>query len=288
MRRHRPGRWGPHTVGLMAANRILAKCDCPDASNSCGTCARPNGADRAEFPPLGGRRACFHLPGTGGRLRNAGLSGKTEWNCKLSTRRARRTTEEHGEAFLVGHVAANPRASVFLLHSMSAHMAAIGTAPCRSVALRALRIKFLQQDEALDLRPWPSAWPATMPISAKCDCPGGSAEVPGKASKWNRRCTPMGMGRSPARAFRAEPSRPRLTSSAAALGPAHPCASVVHVFLLALPHVAPCPRAFSSRCAARPHAPEKLPGPPPPVVSRSGQRDDGETHPGLGRRDNSI
>ncbi len=30
-------------------------------------------------------------------------------------------------------------------------MAAIGTAPCRSVALRALRIKFLQQDEAFGL-----------------------------------------------------------------------------------------------------------------------------------------
>jgi hypothetical protein len=29
LRRHWPGRWGPNTVGLMAAKRILAKCDCP-------------------------------------------------------------------------------------------------------------------------------------------------------------------------------------------------------------------------------------------------------------------
>jgi hypothetical protein len=43
-----------------------------------------------------------------------------------------------------------------------------------------------------------------------------SAEAAGKASKkWNHRCTPMGW--SSACSFRAEPSRPRLMSSAAAL-----------------------------------------------------------------------
>ena len=81
---------------------------------------------------------------------------------KHSTRKTRRTTEQHGEAFLVGHAAANPRASVILLHSMPTHVAAIGTAPCRSVVLRALRVKCLQQNEALG--PTATARLTTTPI----------------------------------------------------------------------------------------------------------------------------
>jgi len=92
-----------------------------------------------------GRRICS-------RFRRGAVHGPCySFCCKLLTRRARRTTEQHGEAFLVGHAAANPRAAVTLMHSMLTHVAAISTAPCRSVVLRARRVKCLRQNETLGL-----------------------------------------------------------------------------------------------------------------------------------------
>ena len=86
-----------------------------------------------------------------------------------------------------------------------------------------------------------------------------------------RRCTRMGWG--PACSFRAKPNRPCLVSKAVALVRIPSVCIRVHLwfhfscclaacrnFLLPcrVPH--PAPRALGSRCAARPHAPERLPG----------------------------
>ena len=49
----------------------------PDANNSCGACARTQTGRTCRIPF--GVRGIFRVPGAGGQLQNAGVSGTTEW-----------------------------------------------------------------------------------------------------------------------------------------------------------------------------------------------------------------
>jgi hypothetical protein len=105
-----------------------------------------------------------------------------------------------------------------------------------------------------------------------------AAEAAGKASKkWNHRCTPMGC--SSACSFRAEPSRPRLMSSAAALVRSPSVCIGMHLWFHFLACLAACRTLPNGRLdrAAPPgphpaHPIEPLPGTEPASTTR--HRDD--------------
>ncbi len=127
--------------------------------------------------------------------------------------------------------------------------------------------------------------------------PGIAAAAGREASKWNHGCTRYYVANATRLACTANQTViPAKAGTYAAWVPAFagmtilcgvcyimPCASVVPFACSPCRVSHPAPRAFSPRCAARPHAPVAMARAALPTVSPSVQRDDGETRHGPAR-----